>query len=135
MMPLFSITGKVIRGNQLGIRIGYPTANIYLEHPESYHHLTGVYAAQVDVDGKWYSGMANIGFRPTLSPPSFSVEVHLFGFTEMIYEKLLTIHFISRIRDEYTFDSWEALKKQIAIDQTAAKEILSVSDQPDTNSK
>ncbi|MFH1161010.1 MAG: riboflavin kinase [bacterium] len=135
MNPLFSITGKVIYGNQLGRKLGYPTANIGLSDETRYYNLTGVYLSKVDLREKSYFGMANIGFRPSLETPSFIVEVNMFDFDRDIYEEIITIHFLKRLRNELKFDSLEALVNQMAKDETESRKLLLKILNPDPDTK
>ena len=130
---LFSITGPVIRGNQLGRKLGFPTANIRPANESLYHQHCGVYAAGVDIDDTRYYGMANIGFRPTLSDPSFTVEVNIFDFQEDIYDKIITIHFLKRTRDELKFNNLDELIDQMNQDEKETRKILSSFLNTDTN--
>jgi len=131
----FSITGPVIRGNQLGRKLGYPTANIQAADESKYHHLTGVYAARVDIGNAKHYGMANIGFRPTLSYSSFTIEINIFNFQDDIYGEIITIHFLERIRDELKFDTLDELVKQMKLDETEARSILLKLLQTDTDTR
>lgn len=135
MTSLFTISGTVIKGNQLGRKLGYPTANLHLPDASRFHHLTGVYAATSKLGCVAYPGMANIGFRPTLDHPSFMVEVNLFDFNLDIYGENISIHFLERIRDEIRFNSLEELVSQMKKDEVACRRILSVMQKPDTNTQ
>lgn len=124
-MNLFSLAGNVIRGNQLGRKLGYPTANI--EIGQDFADLvkrTGIYATTVEFEGRLLKGVASIGFRPTIATSSFSVEVHIFDFSEDIYDKRITIHFHKRLRDEQKFPSLEALTTQMNKDAAEARLFL-----------
>ena len=122
---LFSITGPVVRGNQLGRKLGYPTANIRPVNKSHYYQHCGVYAAGIDIGDERYYGMANIGFRPTLSDPSFTVEVNIFDFQEDIYDRTITIHFLKRTRDELKFNTLDELAGQMEKDERETRKILS----------
>ncbi len=135
MDSLFSITGKVIYGNRLGRKLGYPTANIGLSDEMRYYHLTGVYLSKVDLWEKSYFGMANIGFRPSIENSSFTVEVHLFDFDKDIYEETLTIHFLKRLRNELKFNSLEALVIQMEKDEMVSRKLLLKILNPDSDTK
>jgi riboflavin kinase/FMN adenylyltransferase len=135
MTASFSISGLVIRGNQLGRKLGYPTANLDLPNAAKFHHLTGVYAATVTLGSTIYLGMANIGFRPTLTKPSFTVEVNIFDFNKDIYGEEISIHFLDRIRDEIRFNTLEELVLQMEKDEQMCKKILSVLLHPDANTQ
>lgn len=116
----YQITGRVIHGDERGRQMGFPTANIALHRRVS--PLSGVYAVRV-----WcrragmYSGVANVGTRPTVCGLKRYLEVHLFDFSKEIYGDYLTVIFIKKIRDEQKFDSFAALKKQIQADCESAK--------------
>ena len=120
----YSITGTVVHGNMLGRTLGFPTANIAM--PDRYKLITanGVYACRVLVDGTWYEGMGNIGFRPTLEKSPLTIEVHIFNFNEDIYEKVITIAFIQRIRDEIKFSDLEQLKLQLERDRVVIQSVM-----------
>jgi riboflavin kinase / FMN adenylyltransferase len=125
VLNLFSLTGTVIHGNHLGRTLGYPTANLDLPSGPLLTGKTGVYAVRVRYDGKDYDGMANIGYRPTISENGFTVEVHLFGFSDDLYGETLTVGFTERIRDEVKFGSLQELTAQMHRDEARAKKILS----------
>jgi len=120
----YSITGTVIHGNMLGRKLGFPTANIAM--PDRYKIITanGVYACHVLVNGTWYAGMGNIGFRPTLEKSELTIEVHIFNFNEYIYGKTITIAFVQRIRDEVKFSDLEELKVQLVRDKVVIQSRL-----------
>ncbi len=130
---LFSITGSVIRGKQLGRKLGYPTANISPSDESHYHQYSGVYAASIDIGQDHYYGMANIGFRPTLSELSFTIEVNIFDFNEDIYDRIITIHFLERTRDELKFNSLDELVRQMEQDERETRTILSSFLEADSN--
>ncbi len=119
----WSIEGKVIRGRQLGKKIGFPTANIDIND----YVLTkpGVYAVNVNKKNskKFIKGIANLGFRPTFNQKKILLEVHLFNFSKNLYNKYLTVRFIKFIRKEKKFKNIDQLKKQIKIDLKKAKNI------------
>lgn len=120
----FSITGEVIKGDQLGRTIGYPTANIRLKDPNKITPAAGVYAVEVIVGGVHKKGMLNIGNRPTFSGRDSRIEVHIFDFNEDIYGKELKIIFIERMRDEKKFEDIDSLKKQLNSDKEKALTLL-----------
>lgn len=118
--PYFMM-GRVVYGRQLGRELGVPTANIRLQRYRT--PLEGVFAVTV-TDGldKTYTGVANVGVRPTVDGKEPLLEVHLFDFAEDIYGTLLTVEFKQKIRDEQTFDGLDALKAQIARDIAHTRE-------------
>lgn len=116
----YSITGKVIYGQQLGRTIGVPTANLQLHRIKA--ALSGVYAVEVNLAGKLYPGVANIGTRPTIDDSLKAIlEVHLLDFKQNIYGKTLEVIFRKKIRDEQKFVSLALLKSAIENDIATAK--------------
>ncbi len=121
--PYF-IMGRVVYGRQLGRQLGSPTANIRLQRYRA--ALEGVYAVRVQVRGseQQYTGIANIGIRPTVDGKEPLLEVHLFDFEGNLYGQLLTVQFVKKIRDERTFDGLEPLKAQIHADIEEVREMF-----------
>lgn len=116
----YMLSGIVVKGNQLGRTIGFPTANI--EIPESYKLIPkyGVYLVTAIVNKKAIFGMMNIGIKPTLGGNLLSIEVHLLHFSEDIYGQKIQVNVIERLREEQKFESFEALKLQLEVDKTFA---------------
>lgn len=113
----YGLHGVVVAGNRNGRTIGFPTANIRLYEPLKLVPARGVYAVDVQVLGKEYRGMCNIGVRPTVGGGSPTIETHILDFDEDIYGLPLKLHFIRRIRDERKFPSLEALREQLILDK------------------
>jgi len=120
----YSITGKVIKGNQLGRTLGYPTANIFIDDKYKLIPADGVYAVKVLVHGNSYGGMLNVGNNPTIDGKGRSTEVNLFDFSGDIYGADATIYFIKRLRDEQKFNGLDDLKNALAIDKQNALKII-----------
>jgi riboflavin kinase/FMN adenylyltransferase len=122
----FELTGTVVKGNQLGRTIGYPTANIVLNSDLKLIPGNGVYAVRVNVRGTWFEGMMNIGMRPTVvSNGGRTIEVNIFDFEETIYDETVTVQFLSKWRDEQKFNGLEELKNQLKIDEETIRTVLS----------
>lgn len=122
----FELTGTVVKGNQLGRTIGYPTANIVLNSDLKLIPGNGVYAVRVNVRGTWFDGMMNIGMRPTVvSNGGRTIEVNIFDFEETIYDEIVTVQFLSKWRDEQKFNGLEELKNQLKIDEETIRTVLS----------
>ena len=120
----YIIEGVISKGQQLGRTIGYPTANIVL--PKTTMPLNGVFAIQAQLQtGGAVFGVANVGNRPTVDGKENRLEVHLFDFDRDIYHQEITVSFVAKIRDEFKFESFDALKLQIERDADRAREILS----------
>ena len=122
----YSITGTVIKGNRIGRKLGFPTANIEVNDNCKLIPANGVYIAHVNVNKKLYNGMVNIGIRPTLNLKEITIEVNIFDFDADIYNQQITISLVDRIRDEVKFHDLDALKIQLVKDKA---EILKKIDQ------
>ena len=122
----YCLQGIVVRGNQIGRTIGFPTANI---QPNAYKMLpkNGVYAVTVKIKNAEYCGMLNIGLRPTLNNTEKSViEVNIFDFDEDIYDITISVEFVKRIRDERPFASLDLLKNQLKQDALTIRKIFNM---------
>ena len=120
-----SLTGIVVKGNQLGRTIAFPTANLIPGENEFSLLKKGVYAVRVKVQKNFFDGMANIGIRPTLEHHDLTIEAHLFDFSDDIYGETITIFFYDFIRDEQKFSGLDELKAQLANDEMVIRKILS----------
>lgn len=120
----YTISGKVIKGNKIGRKIGFPTANIDIKNDFKLIPSFGVYAVIVIYKNNIFKGMLNIGIRPTLNINKLSIEVNIFDFYEDIYNKYITIIFQDKIRDEIRFNNLEELTIQLKKDKIYAKKIL-----------
>lgn len=122
----FTLHGTVVGGKQLGRKLGFPTANI--EASDKYKIIPGygVYAVLVELEGKTYKGMLNIGTRPTFNnnADNRSIEVNIFDFSDAIYGKKISLSFVDKIREEKKFAGVEALVEQLRADKIKAQEIL-----------
>jgi riboflavin kinase/FMN adenylyltransferase len=118
--------GKVIEGNQLGRKIGFPTANIEASDKNKIIPGYGVYAVKVVVNNSEYKGMLNIGTRPTFNnnADNRSIEVHIFDFNDDIYNRGITLVFVAKIREEQKFDGVEKLTEQLKKDKIEALKIF-----------
>ncbi len=122
----YSISGRVIGGDRLGRRLGWPTANIQLKHNRP--PLTGIFAVRVQgLERPDWPGVASLGTRPTVHANGKpTLEVHLFNFDRDIYRAHLRVEFLHKLRDEARFASIEALIAQIERDAAQARELLNV---------
>lgn len=121
----YTLTGTVIEGRKVGRKLGFPTANLYVDAPFKLIPACGVYAVWAEVEGVCHGGVLNIGSRPTLNNgQDVSIEVHLFDFDAQIYDASVTLHFVSHLREEQCFASLDALKAQIHDDCETARRIL-----------
>jgi riboflavin kinase / FMN adenylyltransferase len=118
----YSIIGPVIAGYKTGQAIGFPTANIDTSKVQI--PGTGVYAVRVIYENNSFDAVANIGFNPTFNRDRLSVEVHIFEFNKLIYQKEIEVQFVARIRSEISFKSAGDLVVQINQDIDKAKKLL-----------
>jgi len=120
----YELNGLVIKGQQIGRSIGFPTANIHIPNDYKLVPRDGVYAVQAAVNGNLYKAMLNIGNRPTVDGSKKTVEAHLFDFQGDLYDKQITIYFKAFLREERKFNGLEELKAQLKLDQVTAKKLL-----------
>ncbi|MGM0613750.1 MAG: bifunctional riboflavin kinase/FAD synthetase [Bacteroidota bacterium] len=120
----YQITGKVVKGNKLGRKIGFPTANIEPADKLKLIPMQGVYAVRAFIAGTWHNGMINIGNRPTLNTAKATVEVHVFDLNANLYEQEITVEFIRFLREEKKFSGLDELGNQLTKDKENAREIL-----------
>jgi riboflavin kinase/FMN adenylyltransferase len=119
----YTILGTVVRGDNLGKKIGFPTANLSA-HSEQFP-TNGVYVAEAKLDGIVYPGVVNLGYRPTVSSDKERVlEIHLLDFDHDIYGKDLELRFLKYLRPEKKFGSVEALTRQIEADVDQARNLF-----------
>lgn len=120
----YMLTGTIIKGRGIGRQLGFPTANLHIEETYKLIPKNGVYVVQSNIDGNTIFGMMNIGFNPTVNGKKKTIEIHFFDFDQDIYDKKLQIDLIDRLRDEYKFESVEALKEQLAKDKEISLSII-----------
>lgn len=120
----FMLSGKVVKGNNLGEKIGFPTANLQILETYKLIPKTGVYVVKSMINNQTIFGMMNIGFRPTVSGKNQTIEIHFFNFNADLYEKFIQIEIISYIRDEQKFESVNALKNQLIKDKSKSLKIV-----------
>ena len=113
----FILTGKVVYGEGLGKKIGFPTANIEIKETYKIIPKNGVYLVKTKINSNTYFGMMNIGIRPTVGGTNKSLEIHFFNFKDNIYGKNVSIEIIKKIRDEEKFSSIDQLKIQLKKDE------------------
>jgi riboflavin kinase/FMN adenylyltransferase len=121
----FFITGKVIKGDQIGRQIGYPTANIHVEERYKLIPADGIFAVTVEQAGNKYKGMAYIGSRPTINGMTRNIEVNLFDFDKEIYGETIRMNFLHYVRGDIKFNGLDELKTQIAQDKIDVLKLLS----------
>ena len=118
----YTILGTVVHGDDLGKKIGFPTANLSA-HNEQFPP-NGVYFAEAKLDGAVYPGVVNLGCRPTVSSKTERIlEIYLLDFERDIYGKDIEVRFIRYLRPEKKFENVEALASQIDLDVKQAREL------------
>jgi riboflavin kinase/FMN adenylyltransferase len=129
----YSISGRVVAGDKLGKKIGFPTANVQLKHNRP--PLSGIFVVEVELEEpdavsiispRRIQGVASLGVRPTVHEHGEPVlEVHLLDFNQEIYGRHLRVHFLHKLRDEHKYGDLEALTRQIEKDVTSARTYFS----------
>lgn len=124
----YFISGNVVEGNQIGRKIGFPTANIKIPEPYKQIPMDGVYAVRVKLNGDSFFGMLNIGSRPTIEsfPVTKNIEVHILNFDQKIYNQTITVSFVKRIRDEKRFNGLDELTQQLNRDKNEVIQIFNL---------
>lgn len=123
---LWEIEGRIVKGDQRGRQIGFPTANVSLD--DYVQPALGVYAVWAGIEDSsgttWHMGCANIGSRPTFDGVGIVVEVYIFDFADDIYDKLLRVALVDYIRPEKKFDGIGQLREQIGRDSHDSRALL-----------
>ncbi|MFO8028815.1 MAG: bifunctional riboflavin kinase/FAD synthetase [Cyclonatronaceae bacterium] len=127
----YEVSGTIVKGDQRGRTIGFPTANLEPENRMKILPAHGVYHVEVMLEGQCYYGMMNIGVRPTFSGEEKLVpEVHIFDFSRMVYGSQIRIRFLRRIRGEKKFNSVEALVQQLVRDRETCQRFGTGNEKP-----
>jgi len=118
----YEVSGTIVKGDQRGRTIGFPTANLEPESGNKVIPANGVYYVEVLLEGRVYNGMMNIGNRPTFKGDKKVVpEVHMFDFSRTVYGSRMKVRFNKRIRGEKKFSSAEALVEQLVRDRDTCR--------------
>lgn len=122
----YELSGKVVKGNQIGRTIGFPTANIQVNDTNKLIPKNGIYAVMVRVGERLLKGMLNIGTRPTIDEIGIKViEANIFDFDENIYDEEIAVLFYKLLRNEQKFSSLDELKNQLKKDRKETSMYLS----------
>lgn len=113
----YFINGTVVEGSKVGRQIGFPTANIEVDEDYKLIPANGVYAVKIKIEDNNYSGMLNIGTRPTIKEGDVTIEVNIFNFNQEIYNKPIRIEFFEKIRNEVKFSELTELQQQLNHDK------------------
>ena len=119
----YRMSGKVIFGEKIGRKLGYPTANVNLNRKQS--AVMGIFAVRVSGED-WgpLDAVASVGSRPTFGGSKPLLEVHIFDFDRDIYGEYIHVDFVARLRSQEKFEDVDALVEQMHLDSAQAKEIL-----------
>lgn len=119
----YGMSGKVVRGDNLGRKLGFPTANVDLRRRQS--PVMGIFAARVrGLSPEPLDAVASVGTRPTFGGTKPLLEVHIFDFDRTIYGRYIHVDFIARLRSEQKFADEQSLIEQMHRDAASAKELL-----------
>ena len=113
------ISSVVIHGQRIGSRIGFPTANMDIDKDVSVEN--GVYASITKVGDTEYHSLTNIGLRPTVCGKKRLIETHLLDFSGDLYDKVIIVSLLKKIREEKKFESLDALKTQLEKDASTIR--------------
>lgn len=116
----YQVKGEVVKGNQIGRTIGFPTVNQFLDEG-MVSPSNGVYVTTCTFDNKTYPSITNVGVKPTIGVYKKNVETHIFDYSGDLYGKTVVVEFLKKTRDEQKFDSFEELKEQISKDCIVAR--------------
>jgi riboflavin kinase/FMN adenylyltransferase len=116
----YSFRGQVVKGMQLGRKLGFPTANLRIGNGFKLIPANGIYAVRCLVRGEVYGGMMSIGLNPTIEGKSFSIEAHIFDFDDDIYGEQIEIRVIAWLRSEKKFENIEELSLNLQLDKKNA---------------
>lgn len=124
----FELNGRVVKGEGIGRKFGYPTANIELSDPNKLIPKKGVYIVEVCLpNNDRYHGMMNVGIRPTVSELEIaSIEINILDFEGSLYGEPISVRVLSRIRDEQKFDTQELLSNQLKKDEDRVRAYFSL---------
>jgi len=120
----FMLTGKIVKGKQLGRTLGYPTANMQIMETYKLIPKNGVYVVKSCIDNQTYYGMTNIGNNPTVGGTKQTIETYFFDSDFNLYDKKIQIELLTRIRDEKKFNSTIELKEAMSDDEDFAREYI-----------
>lgn len=118
----YMLSGRVVKGVQIGRKLGYPTANIQLDDPLKLIPAQGVYSCWAELDGLKYPAMLNIGYRPTLNKnkDDVTIEANILNFDKDIYDNQIRLHLVGHLRKEMAFNNLNSLIRQLQKDEKQA---------------
>lgn len=120
----YMLTGEVVKGKNLGEKIGFPTANLHIKENYKLIPKTGAYVVKSTINNNTVFGMMNIGYRPTVNGKNQTIEVNFFNFNQNLYNKTIQVEILAFLRDEQKFESVIQLKQQLIKDEEKANSII-----------
>lgn len=120
----YGLTAEVVRGDQIGRTLGYPTANLKLDDAYKQLPANGVYACEAKLNGIWKQAMCYIGNRPTINGQKTNIEVNVLDWSGDLYDQMLSIRFIAQVRGDIKFDDLASLKTQIKADEEVIRNLF-----------
>ena len=120
----FGLTGTVVKGDGIGKKFGFPTANIQVKQDYKLRPQNGVYLVRSKLAGIEFFGMMNIGMRPTVSGKTTQTEIHFFNLDQNLYDLEISLEVLEKIREEVKFNSTNELTEQLKKDRINCEEII-----------
>ena len=120
----FGLTGTVVKGDGIGKKLGFPTANIQVKEDYKLRPKNGVYLVRSKLKGIEFFGMMNIGMRPTVSGKTTQTEIHFLNLDQNLYDQKITLEVLEKIREEVKFNSIEELRDQLKKDRINCEKII-----------
>lgn len=121
----YALTGTVVKGDQIGRTLGFPTANMAINHKDKLIPAHGVYGCRVTLaNGKRYIGAMNIGYRPAVGGRTLQVETYILDFDGSLYDQDITVELYYYLRNEWNFPNLEALTEQINKDVMQVRQLM-----------
>lgn len=120
----FGLTGTVVKGDGIGKKFGFPTANIQVKQDYKLRPQNGVYLVRSELSGIEFFGMMNIGMRPTVSGKTTQTEIHFFNLDQNLYDLEISLEVLEKIREEVKFNSTNELTEQLKKDRINCEKII-----------
>ena len=120
----FGLTGTVVKGDGIGKKFGFPTANIRVKQDYKLRPQIGVYLVRSELSGIAFFGMMNIGMRPTVSGKTTQTEIHFFNLDQNLYDLEISLEVLEKIREEVKFNSTNELTEQLKKDRINCEKII-----------
>lgn len=114
------VEAEIVKGNQLGRKLGFPTANMNISNRDDISN--GVYRSEIEIDGVVYNAMSNVGIRPSVESTGRWLETHIFDFHGDLYGRVLCVSLVEKIREERKFASIAELRTQLEHDMEYCRE-------------